>query len=81
MQDQGVMRTGFDAITALGAALEKKRLTHGSGRAQPVRPHWRSRFLWRRVHMGRIFLRRFCDRQDGILEKIPAPVFRISRHD
>jgi hypothetical protein len=30
--------------------------------------------------MGGIFFRRLRDGEDGILEKIPPPVFGISRH-
>ena len=80
MQYERIVRTGFDAIAALGAALEKQRFINRPGRAQPVSPNGGSGFLGRRIRMGGIFFRRLRDGEDGILEKIPPPVFGISRH-
>lgn len=81
MKHDGAVRTGFDAIIALRATIEKQRFLDRSGRTQPVGPHGRRGRLGNRLGMLGKLLRGFRDGQDGILEKIPPPVFRIRGHD
>jgi hypothetical protein len=81
MEHDRAMRAGFDTVIALGAPLEEQRLPDGAGRPQPVRPRGSSGLLRRRIHVRGVFLRRFGDREHGILEKIPSPVFRLSSHE
>ena len=80
MQHERIMRAGFDAVAALRAPLEEQCFVDRSGRTEPIRPHGRRRLRSRRIRMRGIFLRRFRDRQDGILEKVPPAVFRIYCH-
>ena len=74
-------RAGFDAVTAACAALKKGRFGDGSRGTQPVCPDRSSRLLARRILVKRKLPRGLGHRDDGVFQKIPPTIFRITSHD
>lgn len=74
VRDNRTGRTGLDAVTAFRAAFKKQHLLNSAWRTEPIGANRRGPLFGNRILLLRKFLRRFRDRQYGILQKIPPAV-------
>jgi hypothetical protein len=81
MERNRPVRTDLGAVAALCASLQKQCLVGGTGRTQPIRPHrWWSRLFRHDFLLFGIFLCRFGNGNDRILEEVATSILRIGSH-